>query len=1024
MELKLNLPNIIRRLKLTTKSIKSNYPIWKGLDNVQLSTTDNDPREKSALYWLFGFALPEMHCEVSTTECNLYTSEKYISSLKQIESHIVFTKLAIKPLGDFKFNEAAGHIKSTEPSKTNLYEAFSHLMSVKDNLEQSYFTIGGLFLSELLKRKFVPLIENKALTESNSDFKVFNYGDEAFKIARDFVPTFVSTQNNKDKDKDGDESSDNEKEEILSKSFLITKEKMGLVCYRIGDAKIFTISLQVSFENYESSLNRTIIVDPDSQGKLEKVYNMLLETFRRNLLKCKNENKLIDAIDTNTKYIKEKCNSEDFIILTFFGNMLNISGFEDSIFTLSKNKHMNRVGDVLCVKELSEQNKLTSSEIEEIQGLVVPKEKLTFKQGMVFTINSVALLKPSFFKDSGITENVFLNISDMTLITSKRVELLTHCGRKFGKISYFSSSKQIPKQIEIDLPKEEDSSTVVDGVRRSTRIQKAIHDATSKGFKALSRIDEGLERNKTICENKIARETATLINISESRNSGGSNDNNKAHLEIIEKLKEMNVKGLKNVNDFPHIKSLNNNIQLDDQREILFFPILGRTVPISLHMIKTVTFSEIGDVGFLRFSFNADNIVGVFRNEGAIDVEETPGAKLVVTKVQIKELNFKSKKIERLTGLYQHVRNCLRDMKARIKEKIEKKGLIKQDTLMLKNDPVALRDIQMKPVLGTRRKAQGRLEIHSNGLRFTDTQNHKLDVLFSNILFAVFQPAFTTECLVLIHFQLKFPVLANKKQTEYVQFFFDSVSSSVDIATKYSTYSGNDEQRNIKRFTAKFKNFVNTTEELMSAAGNNIRFELPDKDLMFDVNLQRNMTPMFLCERSLIALNDTIPLLIQLKDIRMIYFERMVVGSKSFDMAVVFHDIFRDVIRVSNISKQESDIIKIYFEKAGVKVLEGHVNMDWKTIVSEIRKDPRKFAEESSWKFLEDSEGSDDEFEDKQEEEEEAVSSEDLESDGNDEEMDEDDMSGGFTGDDAIPDRNEDVSDVVDWDEETGSESG
>ena len=49
---------------------------------------------------------------------------------------------------------------------------------------------------------------------------------------------------------------------------------------------------------------------------------------------------------------------------------------------------------------------------------------------------------------------------------------------------------------------------------------------------------------------------------------------------------------------------------------------------------------------------------------------------------------------------------------------------------------------------------QGALEAHTNGLRYTTLKGDRVDILYSNIKHAFFQPS-KGEMIVLIHFHLK-----------------------------------------------------------------------------------------------------------------------------------------------------------------------------------------------------------------------------------------------------------------------------
>ena len=62
------------------------------------------------------------------------------------------------------------------------------------------------------------------------------------------------------------------------------------------------------------------------------------------------------------------------------------------------------------------------------------------------------------------------------------------------------------------------------------------------------------------------------------------------------------------------------------------------------------------------------------------------------------------------------------------------------------------------------RKTIGNLELHQNGLRYGSAKGFKVDIPFSNIKHAFFQPCAQDELIAIIHFNLKVPVNINNKK--------------------------------------------------------------------------------------------------------------------------------------------------------------------------------------------------------------------------------------------------------------------
>jgi nucleosome binding factor SPN SPT16 subunit len=77
-----------------------------------------------------------------------------------------------------------------------------------------------------------------------------------------------------------------------------------------------------------------------------------------------------------------------------------------------------------------------------------------------------------------------------------------------------------------------------------------------------------------------------------------------------------------------------------------------------------------------------------------------------------------------------------------------------------------LENVVVKPNLEGR-KTIGNLEIHQNGLRYSSTKGIKVDIPFSNMKHAFYQPCAQNELIAIIHFSLKVPLtLSNKKVHE------------------------------------------------------------------------------------------------------------------------------------------------------------------------------------------------------------------------------------------------------------------
>lgn len=67
-----------------------------------------------------------------------------------------------------------------------------------------------------------------------------------------------------------------------------------------------------------------------------------------------------------------------------------------------------------------------------------------------------------------------------------------------------------------------------------------------------------------------------------------------------------------------------------------------------------------------------------------------------------------------------------------------------------------------------------------NGFRFLTRKQEKLDITFSNIRHAFFQPC-DKEMIILLHFNLHTPIMVGKKKVSDVQFYTEAGSQAEDI---------------------------------------------------------------------------------------------------------------------------------------------------------------------------------------------------------------------------------------------------
>nr|GEZ49385.1 FACT complex subunit SPT16 [Tanacetum cinerariifolium] len=102
----------------------------------------------------------------------------------------------------------------------------------------------------------------------------------------------------------------------------------------------------------------------------------------------------------------------------------------------------------------------------------------------------------------------------------------------------------------------------------------------------------------------------------------------------------------------------------------------------------------------------------------------------------------------------------------------------------------------------------------------------------------------------------------------------------------------------------------------------------------------------------LVELIETPFLVVTLSEIEIVNLERVGFGQKNFDMAIVFKDFKRDVLRIDSIPSASLEGIKEWLDTADIKYYESRLNMSWRTVLKTIMDDPKMFINGKGWEFL------------------------------------------------------------------------
>jgi nucleosome binding factor SPN SPT16 subunit len=264
-------------------------------------------------------------------------------------------------------------------------------------------------------------------------------------------------------------------------------------------------------------------------------------------------------------------------------------------------------------------------------------------------------------------------------------------------------------------------------------------------------------------------------------------------------------------------------IVVDRAKEAVLLPIYGQLVPFHICTIKNCTATQEGSAHFIRIYFNVPG--AAFGGAGYAPGAANPDATF------LREGTFRSADGRHASNVVSEIKTLRAAAKQRTTEAAERAKLVRQDKLQLAKGRVhRLADVWVRPAFdGRGRKLSGTLECHANGFRYsTPKSEERLDIIFSNIKHAFFQPS-EKELITLVHFHLIEPIMVGKKKTHDVQ-----VSAQVMDAVQnldggrrslYDPDEIEDEQRERERrnrVNADFAAFTQRVQELWNKDFNDL----------------------------------------------------------------------------------------------------------------------------------------------------------------------------------------------------------
>lgn len=644
--------------------------------------------------------------------------------------------------------------------------------------------------------------------------------------------------------------------------------------------------------------------------------------------------------------------------------------------------------------------------------LLSAKNTAIIRSGMVFNLSTgfsnVELddaARKSVNEKSAVKslKSFALLIADTIEVTEKGGELLTKHSKALTDISYTINEEDEEGASPNDDDEDSEASATKNDealARKLSRSQENMETSRQRQSARLA-INGGAQEIVEGAAERMKRQIKLLARRNEERlrELARANARNRGNDKESEAARE--VMCYKRTKDYPD-NVLPNQVKVDMANETVILPMCGIPVPFHIDMIKNVVLPDPDMATYLRINFYTPGV--------ALGKEAPPNTVKLIQKhgpyaTFIRELTFRSLDSHNLTQAFRQISELRKRVRQREISEREEANLVKQEKLIKTRDGRVprLSDLTMRPVFSGR-KTQGNLESHTNGLRFVSTRGEILEVMYSNVKHAIFQPC-EAEIMVLIHFHLKNPIMVGKKKQKDIQFFTEVVDASLQVdggrRSMYDPDEMDDEQRERqlrKKLNVAFKDFCKKVESVAKSNGFNMEFDIPYRDLGFTGTPNKEMVFIQPTLHCLINVTDTPFFVVDLSEVDHVHFERITFMSKAFDIVLINKDFTKQPWRVDMIPNADKDAIQEWLTDMELSYTEGPMNLNWKQIMTTVASDDRFYMDteedevtpkEAGWEFLrmqgsgdtdEESEEEDDsEFDEEEEEEGSAQSDESAE---------------------------------------------
>uniref|UniRef100_A0A914VZ60 FACT complex subunit n=1 Tax=Plectus sambesii TaxID=2011161 RepID=A0A914VZ60_9BILA len=696
-------------------------------------------------------------------------------------------------------------------------------------------------------------------------------------------------------------------------------------------------SLGVRYQSYCSNVSRTMMVDPPKS--IETAYEQLVLAEVAIVNALKPGVKLSAVYEAGVKAIRDS--NADLVDKLVKGNF----GFA------------------------------TGLEFREGAFLIGPKCNEVVKAGMVFVvyIGLSGLSNPKGTDEQ--SKEIAILISDTVLIQEGGCVVLTEAAKSRSKIrtNIIRFKEETEQGKEDNKENRAAAEEILGRGKRSVVLQDQTRNKTTNEDKRKQRQKELGEQLNRVARDRLAEQTSSK-DVTRSKKSTVS---------------------YKSYEKFPKEPEVNNlSIYVDRKHDSVILPVFGIPVPFHISMIKNTSQSVEGDFTYLRINFTHPG------SQIGRDSNQFPNP----LSTYLKELTYRSSNVKEpgeisapssnLLTAFRLIKEMQKKFRTQEAEEREKEGAVKQDKLLLsqnKGNP-RLKDLFVRPNIIAKR-ISGTLEAHLNGFRYTSLRGDKIDVLYNNIKHAFFQPC-DNEMIILLHFNLKYPVLWGKRKYLDIQFYTEVGEITTDLGKYHHMQDRDDimteqverEMRN--KLNQAFRGFCDKVER---QTNNAFDFDSPFGELgFFGVPFRSSCTlkPTSAC---LVNLTEWPPFVITLDEVELVHFERVSFQLKNFDMVFIFKDYHRKTQMVQQIPMSSLDNVKEWLNSCELRYTEGIQSLNWAKIMKTITDDPEEFFNTGGWNFL--SNESDEEGEADSDDSEDAYDPTDVDSEEEDESEEDEDES-------------------------------